>query len=218
MNLLSSSLVALLLVTSAPSLIACGAQPQPPSASPETAAPSVAEPVEMADLVIPPNVDATLTHDGRRAIQIVGKAAAFGGAAVGYSGTPVREVAALRTLLAEPNASDALSVVIDQGSLPGQLLALSGLYSADHDRFLSRLDDYRGRTEQVRVRRDGCSVDYEATAVGELVETRAPNAVKLTGPGDTLKAWLDRTPGPSSRVVTLDIVGGGYPLTLRGQG
>src|SRR5262245_28034987 len=104
--------------------IGCGSAPapRPPVASRVRRAPS-------PDVPIPE--DLVLTPQGREAVKTLGKAEAFGGLHIGYAGTPSEAVGALRTLIAEANAPAALTVVLDHGSLAGQLMALSGLYFVD---------------------------------------------------------------------------------------
>jgi len=154
-----------------------------------------------------------LTTEGRAAVQTLGNASEFGGWAIGYGGQPLPTVAALRTLLAEEQAAEALDVVIAHGTLAGQLMAVSGLYFADHTRFEKRLEPYRSMRDSVPVRVNGCLVHAEPTEVAELVE--AKGAMAYLGPNDTLEAWFARNPG--SKTVVFDIAGGSYPHELRGR-
>jgi hypothetical protein len=192
-------------------------------ASPQTATtnPAVAEPVAVSTedtdstplLVLPIPETLELTKQGRAAVQTLGNAPAFGGWAVGYGGQPLPTVAALRTLLAEKNAADALHVIIDHGTLAAQLMAVSGLYFADHARFEQRLAPYRLMQTTVPVRPNGCLGQSEQVAVAELVQ--ATGAMAYLGPNDTLAAWVDRNPGSTSLI--FDIAAGSYPHGLRGR-
>jgi len=143
--------------------------------------------------------------------ETLGKAEAFGGLHVGYAGTPAPAVDALRTLIAEANAGAALTVVLDHGSIAGQLMALSGLYFVDPARFADRVEAYRTVTTPVRVLQDGCIQGGDPFPASTLVEDT--RAIRLDSPRDTLTAWRQRNPGATALYV--DIVGGGYPALLR---
>lgn len=193
------------------------ARPSPsaaPAPSPSPA-PAPAATVDYADpLPLPPDLD--LTPPGRQAIQVLGHAQAFGGHAVGYSGEPLPEVVALRALLAEPHAAQALAVVMDHGTLPAQLMALSGLYYADHAEFARRLDRYKATTTPVPLAREGCSLDpREPLPASEIVQ--ADGAVRFQGPHDTLTAWVRRNRVPDGTPFKRDIAGGGWPNELYGH-
>jgi len=153
-----------------------------------------------------------LTTEGRAAVQILGNASEFGGWAVGYGGRPLPAVAALRTLIDDKHAAAALGVVIDHGSLAGQLMAVSGLYFVDRTEFEERLAPYRSMQTTVPVRVNGCLIHAEPTEVAELVE--ANGAMAYLGPNDTFAAWSARNPG--AKTLVFDIVGGAYPHGLRG--
>jgi hypothetical protein len=188
--------------------VGCGSAP--PAPAPRPKAPITARTPTPEDIAIPATLE--LSQNGREAVQTLGRAEAFGGSAVGYSGVPVPEVAALRTLLSEKRAAEALLLVIERGSLPGQLMALSGLYYADHASFASSLTRYRAMTTPVRVLHDGCIRGEDLVPIAELIE--ADGAMRLLGPSDTLAAWAQRNPGVTR--VVYDIAGGSYPLVLRG--
>ena len=162
---------------------------------------------------LPVPADLSLSPAGRKAIQTLGKADAFGGWAVGYGGQPVPAVAALRTLLAEPEAARALRVVIAHGTLEGQLMAVSGLYFADPAGFEAALAPYRSMTEPVNIRYNGCIVGHESVTVSEVVEK--PNSMKMLGPSDSMEDWSKRNPNQFS--VHYDIANGSYPFQLRGR-
>src|SRR5262245_56408851 len=166
----------------------CHHQVAAPHATPARSAPTVASrppPPEIPELTIPSDLE--LSPKGREAIQILARAERFGGAAVGYAGSPVPEVAALRALVSAKNAARARLLVVDQGTLPAQLMARCGLYYADHAEFAQRLSSYRSRTELVSVRSDGCIDAKQNMSVRDLVSQ--PGAIKLSGPLDTLSDW-----------------------------
>ncbi|MBW2456765.1 MAG: hypothetical protein JRI68_19770 [Deltaproteobacteria bacterium] len=155
----------------------------------------------------------TLNDDARRALQTLANATAFGGEAVGYAGQPVAAVAALRRLLTEPQGAAALQLVVDQGTRAGQLLALSGLYYADHRAFEQLLVRYRSATDSVPVHLGGCFIGFDEQPVATLIS--APGAMQLAGPHETLAQWTHRHPTRTELVY--DIEGGGWPMALAGR-
>ncbi len=192
---------------------ACAQTPSPPPRA--TAPPAKTEgaaPVIRRVLPVPPAIVASA--DAREAVQVLGNAEAFGGAAKGYSGLPVPAVYALRTILAEKSAAELLAVVLEHGTTPAQLMALSGLYYADHAAFEQALPRFASSMEEVRVLEDGCGEDETKVRVRDLV--RREGAMRMHGPDETLAQWVQRNPNTSS--LTYDIVGGGYPMALRGDG
>jgi hypothetical protein len=194
-------------------LAACARTPSPPPRA--TAPPAKTEgaaPVLRRVLPVPPAIVASA--DAREAVQVLGNAEAFGGAAKGYSGLPVPAVFALRTILAEESAAELLAVVLEHGTTPAQLMALSGLYYADHAAFERALPRFASSNEEVRVLEDGCGEDETKVRVRDLV--RRDGAMRMHGPDETLAQWVQRNPNTSS--LTYDIAGGGYPMALRGDG
>jgi hypothetical protein len=174
-------------------------------------------PVTTYDKPLPVPADLILTERGRNAIQVLGHAEAFGGHAVGYSGSPLPEVVALRALLAEAHSSEALVVVLDHGTLPAQLMALSGLYFADPVLFRKRIDAYEKITAMVPRAQEGCDGEPPPSVPANLI-VRTPGAIQYQGPHDTLAGWIARNhiPLPSTSPPD-DIAGGGWPHTLYGR-
>jgi hypothetical protein len=164
-------------------------------------------------VAVPIPVSLGLTVAAREAVQTLANAPAFGGEAVGYAGQPVAAVAALRALLAEPQAAAALTLVLEHGTLPAQLLALSGMYYADQAMFRERLESYRAVDESVPVYLGGCFVGFEQQPVSALLQ--APGAVQMRGPSESWQQWAKRNPG--SKTLVFDIEGGGYPMSLAGR-
>lgn len=164
----------------------------------------------------PPTVEIpaglVLSAEGRAALQTLSSAPHFGGWAVGAAGTPTPVVASFRTLLAEPNAREAFGFAVSNGSLAGQLTALSGLFFTDPTRFRAELPRFRARRETVPLLTAGCDPSGDVVAVATVVE--APNSVQLSGPDDDLFAWSQRNP---NRPIVYDIAGGSYPVVLRGR-
>ena len=153
-----------------------------------------------------------LTDAVADAVRTLANASAFGGEAVGYSGAPNAEVAALRTIVADSKAQVALQLVIEHGTLPAQLMAVSGLYYIDPDGHGDRVERYSAMTETVPMVTGGCMSGTRPVAVAKLV--RAPGAIRLKGPTESFQQWAGRyANGP----ITLDIAGGGYPSTLTGR-
>lgn len=161
------------------------------------------------------DVPAAFSAETKEAILTLGNAEHFGGSAVGYGGLPLPEVFALRKLLAEPNAPEALTVVLDQGTIAGQLMALSGLYFADHQAFERRAPAYATLDTPVSVRSDGCIHHDEMVPARTLV--RAAGAVQYSGPDDNLEAMVTRNRIPPNTPIVEDILGGAYPFHLAGR-
>ena len=168
-------------------------------------------PVLRRVLPIPPTIVASA--EAREAVQVLGNAEAFGGAAKGYSGLPVPAVHGLRTILAAQSAAELLAVVLEHGTMPAQLMALSGLYYADPAAFARAVPRYASSNEEVRVLEDGCGEEETKARVRDLV--RREGAMQMSGPSETFPEWAKRNPDASTLIY--DIVGGGYPMSLRGQ-
>ncbi len=166
----------------------------------------------VAQLKVPIPDDLALSQTVANAVQTLANAPAFGGEAVGYSGAPNAEVASLRSILADSNAAAALQLVIEHGTLPAQLMAVSGLYYIDPDGHGDRVQRYSAMTDTVPMVTGGCMSGTRPVAVAKLV--RAPGAIRLKGPTESFQQWAGRyANGP----ITLDIAGGGYPSTLTGR-
>ena len=192
-----------------------GCAPKPATTRPRPVAVTVApgEPRTTAMKAI--DVPATYSAEERAAIQTLGNAEHFGGAAVSYAGLPIPEVAALRVLLDRPSAPDTLALVLDQGTLPGQLMALSGLYFADHAAFQRRAAAYASLDTPVSVRSDGCILHHQVVPARTILQ--AEGAMQYTGPNDNLEGWARRNHIASNTPIVEDILGGGYPFHLAGR-
>ena len=203
--------IAWLLVVGAPGCDPAPAAPDP-APSPVTTNPvrsSSPTPSTTPPIPIPPSL--SLSGAERDALQQLARAPHFGGWAVGVAGTPTKPVAAWRVLLASPRATEAFALVLEHGTLAGQLMALAGLYQADPERFRRELPRYRQRREKVRVMTSGCAPGGDPVIAADLVES--PKAVRLEGPDDTLSAWSQRN--PTSTLDGFDIVGGGYSAVMK---
>lgn len=152
-----------------------------------------------------------LSGEGTKAYEVVKKAERFTNAAVGYAGETPGAVRAFRELLAEKNADAAFKALIQEATLPGQLYALCGLWYTDPAAFKVQVARYRTKPGKVATM-IGCIVDEDDIA--ELVESKHPRAIRLLGPGDTMKAWWARNPNAEARG---DIAGGYWPSELKGE-
>lgn len=208
------SAAALLLAAASAACTASPSAPRGPASVEAKAPPPVASSeVAVASVVVPLPADLALDADAQAAVQTLANADAFGGEAVGYSGEPVPAVAALRQLLARADANRVLQLVVEHGTLAGQLLALCGLYRVDPVAFQTEVAAYRGMATPVRVNLGGCGEEIQIMPVSTLVE--APGAMQLAHPKESLADWSRRHPGNHSLV--LDLLGGGYPLVIVGS-
>jgi hypothetical protein len=212
----------LLLLTLFLLLVACGghsahAHRQGPVAVVAPVPSPIPLPAVPYEKLLPIPNDLILTERGRNAIQVLGHAPAFGGHAVGYGGDPLPEVVALRALLAEAHSTEALVVVLDHGTLPAQLMALSGLYFADPILFRKRIDAYEKITTMVPRAQEGCDGNPPPSQPANVI-VRTPGAIQYQGPHDTLAGYIERNriPLPSTSPPD-DIAGGGWPHTLYGR-
>jgi len=166
---------------------------------------------------LPVPADLVLTERGRQAIQVLGHATAFGGHAVGYGGDPLPEVVALRVLIGEAHSSEALSIVLDHGTLPGQLMALTGLYFADPAKFRARIDSFEKITTMVPRAQEGCDGEPPESQPANVI-VRTPGAMQYQGPHDTFAGYVERNRvRDGSTLPPSDIAGGGWPHTLYGR-
>jgi hypothetical protein len=69
--------------------------------------------------------------------------------------------------------------------------------------------------EKHRVRSDYVHVQFGCIGfmmrASEIVEGKAPNVVRLSGPSQLIADWQKRNPELSRKGYELDIIGGGYP-------
>jgi hypothetical protein len=151
-----------------------------------------------------------LSAAARAAIQTLANAHHFGGWAVGVAGTPTPPVRAWRVLIREPQATEALALVLKHGTMAGQLMALAGLYLSDSARFDREVARYKGLEQKVPLMTSGCMAGGDPTPAGDIVETAG--AMKLSGPDDNLIEWGKRNPG---KPLKFDIIGGGYAAVMR---
>jgi len=190
-----------------------GGAPPPPLDKPTPPVTATDSAPAATPIVVPIPASLGLSSELRDAVQTLANAPAFGGEAVGYAGQPVEAVAALRLLLADPNAAAALAVVLEHGTLPAQLLALSGMYYADQATFRERLASYRAVSASVPVYLGGGFMGFKQQPVSKLLS--APGAVQMRGPEESWQQWAERNPGRVELV--FDIEGGGYPMSLAGR-
>lgn len=150
-----------------------------------------------------------LSEQGSKAYQTVKKTDKFYDVAVGYAGTTPEVVHAFQTLLQEKNSDAAFKSLLKEATLPGQLYALCGLWFTDPEMFKQQVPNYSSMKGKVPTMM-GCIVDEDPIA--ELVKSNHPGAVRLKGPGDSLKAWWGRNPNADTRY---DIFGGAWPSNFK---
>ena len=152
-----------------------------------------------------------LTTQGIKAYDVVKRAERFFNSAVGYAGSTPEVVWAFRDLLAEKNADAAFKSLLQEATLPGQLYGLCGLWFTDQAAFKEQVARYRVMPGKVKTM-IGCII-YE-DAIAELVVSKYPTPIRLSGPEDTMKAWRARNPKVAG---FMDIAGGYWPSELRGE-
>ncbi len=151
-----------------------------------------------------------LSAQGIKAYQTVKQADTFCDSVVGFAGTTPEVVGAFRDLLAQKNADAAFKSLLKEATLPGQLYGLCGLWFTDQAAFKVQVARYRAMTGKVKTQM-GCIIDLDPIA--ELVESTSPDAIRLLGPQDTMKAWFARNPKGGRS----DIAGGYWPSVLKGE-
>lgn len=146
-----------------------------------------------------------LSHEGYEAFFDLMQAQTFSDAAVGIALQVSYQVAAFRILMREPEAGVAFKQLVAHATTPGQLYGLCGLFFTDHKYFLSVVGRFRASAGQVRTA-SGCIIGSESAA--EIVSSKNPDVLRLTGPKDSIAEWLRRT---GKKTYVIDILGGGYP-------
>lgn len=184
---------------------ATGSRPLEPRAAAPTPGPAAPGPI-----VIPIPQELGLDAEDVASVQTLANADAFRGEAVGFSGEPTAEVAALRRLARHREASRVFVLVVERGTLSAQLFALAGLYVVDPPRFQEKLASYRTLGTPVKVLHGGCDAGFDEVAVRNLLEVKG--AMQLDRPDETIEQWVRRNPG--NRQLVVDLVGGGLSLVL----
>jgi hypothetical protein len=149
-----------------------------------------------------------LNNEGKKAYDTLVVAKRFEDVAIGYAGDLSVLVKAFRELLKQPQADVAFKSLLKEATLPGQLYALCGVYYTDHSFFLTVIKDYKNRSDYVMTLFGCLGGDIP---VSEIVESKAPNVVRLSSPKQTISEWLRKNQAVTKKGYFLDIVGGGYP-------
>jgi hypothetical protein len=153
-----------------------------------------------------------LNNEGKKAYDTLVVAKRFEGGAIGIDGHDSMLVKAYRELLKQPQADVAFKSLLKEATLPGQLYALCGVYYTDHSFFLTVIEEYKNRGDHVEVM-FGCLGG--GMPVSEIVESKAPNVVRLSSPKQWISKWLRKILGVTREGYLLDIVGGGYPSAFK---
>jgi len=153
-----------------------------------------------------------LNNEGKKAYDTLVVAKRFEDVAIGVDGHLSVLVKAYRELLKQPLADLAFKSLLKEATLPGQLYALCGVYYTDHSFFLTVIEEYKNRGDYVEVM-FGCLGG--GMPVSEIVESKAPNVVRLSSPKQPISEWLRKNLAVTNKGYLLDIVGGGYPSTFK---
>lgn len=173
-----------------------------------------ATPVPKAEKVEPPSAKKSdkLSKDGEQALQTLLSARTFQDVEIGSRGGISNGVKAFRVLLKDPAGDRAFKELLENGSKPGQLYGLCGVYFTDPASFRAaaeRLHDAPTETVPYEV---GGTMGEEL--VSTLILSKEEDAVRLKGSKDSVREWLRRTGKKSYRA---DIFGGAIPMAFRGE-
>jgi hypothetical protein len=97
----------------------------------------------------------TLSPAAAQDFQVLVNTQVYAPGAVSYEGRTPGEVLALGRLMKDPHALDGLLTILDQGTLPAQLLALNGLYLLGYEGFDLLALQFEGLHTLVKAQR-GC--------------------------------------------------------------
>lgn len=131
---------------------------------------------------------------------------------IGYGADVAEQVIALRILLERDDAAQVFAALLEEAEHPaGKLYALCGLWLTDPAACQRALPALAKVHDRVSAMTGGCGVSE--LRVSTIV--RAPDALRLRGPADTIAAWAKREGHEDSRWFECDIAGGGYPASFR---
>lgn len=137
----------------------------------------------------------------------------FGGWWFGVAAAPLPELLAFRRLLADASsAAESGRHLLEHGGTAGVAYGLCLLWLVDQPTFRAELPKFRDRSDPICLRWGGCMPGGEQVLLSKIIAS--PEAFKLTGPEDSVDAWMARNPG---KQYCADIEGGGYPLQLAGR-
>ena len=153
-----------------------------------------------------------LNDEGKKAYDTLVVAKRFEDEFIGFAAQPSVLVKAYRELLKQPQADVAFKSLLKEATLPGQLYALCGIYYTDHSFFLTVIEEYKNKSDYVGTLFGCLGGDMP---VSEIVESKAPNVVRLSSPKQTISEWLTKNRAVTKKGYLLDIVGGGYPSTFK---
>lgn len=155
----------------------------------------------------PASPPAPLPSTKVEAIAYLRTAELFEDAYVGYAGERSRGAAALRALLADPDAKTALHDLVAHGTPAGRLYGAAGLYFADPPAYDAALARIAADGGTVRTQR-GCMQDTEEVAL--VIRSGAKERVAVPE-GATLSATLS---AHANKGGACDMAGGCLPLML----
>jgi hypothetical protein len=154
-----------------------------------------------------------LNNEGKKAYDTLVVAKRFEDVAIGADGHLSVLVKAYRELLKQPQADVAFKSLLKEATLPGQLYALCGVYYTDHSFFLTVIEEYKKRSDYVMTKM-GCIV-FHKMPVSKIIESKAPNIVRLSSPKQTISEWLRKNRAVTKKGYWVDLIGGGYPSRFK---
>ena len=153
-----------------------------------------------------------LNDEGKKAYDTLVVAKRFEDVAIGPDGSLSVLVRAYRELLKQPQADAAFKSLLKEATLPGQLYALCGVYYTDHSFFLTVIEEYKNRSDYVETLFGCIGGDIR---VSKIVESKAPNVVRLSSPKQTISEWLRKNRAVTKKGYVVDLIGGGYPSRFK---
>lgn len=135
-----------------------------------------------------------LSPQGEAAVATLLDVHVFGGWAVGAAASPTPGVKALRELVKEPHAADALAYLGAHATLEGQLMALAGLHDVDHAAFDKAVPAYRSIKLEVRVWETGCK-GSEKRPVAAVIDAPTRGAFDIAS-GEYSRMFRERKKTP----------------------
>jgi hypothetical protein len=149
----------------------------------------------------------SLSQEGRNAYKELLAAERFEDALIGRGAALSLYAQNFNILLEEQHSDAAFKSIFENGTLPGRLYGLSGLYFTDHARFQTEVEKYKTLDEMIQTI-SGCIVFDKPVA--EIVVSKSENAV-IIEPHETLEEYWEKNPDRYE----LDIAGGGFPASFR---
>ncbi|MEQ8820536.1 MAG: hypothetical protein RLY93_09840 [Sumerlaeia bacterium] len=159
-----------------------------------------------------------LSPESQQAYETLAKAEVFATTvSFGIGQQTPQEIIAFQTLLRDADAKAQVFQRLYQEENPvAKLYALSGLYWTDMEAFDEKTAELGDVSAKVQIMNGAVR---RSTTVNRVVKSNSANAVRLSGPEQSIGEWVKANPDivgdPMNPNYVLDIAGGGYPRFLR---